>query len=615
MTLSDLLRVKPGPVDLSASTPRGHPVSTATRRPASRRSRSSRRRLAELQEKLFADGYTDGRRALLLVIQGMDTCGKGGVLKDCVGIFDPGGYAQVVQEADQGGARARLPVAGREGGSRARVRRHLRPVPLRGRAGRAGARAGAAGRDRASLRRDQRLRAAAGRRGHHDREVHAAHLPGRADASGCWRGSTTPPSSGSTSRATSTSASSGTTTSRPTQIALERCSTDAAPWHVVPSNKKWYRSWAIATLLTEVARGHGARLARPVVRRRGGEEARGRTREARSTRPATSRRCARAARSRASSRPTTSAPTSASSSAPARGRACSSPRSSWASWPGGSASGRPSWSPCQLDAAIGRYEADEEVQDLLNASIGLNLGVDFLPGSFGYDASCSPRAGGRGPDPLARRVHRERRPLLAQPEPAGLGRRPLGDRPRRLALLPPRLARPARPSGSRRSRSTRPTTCCSATATGSPDADAELAPQVTADLLDEVLAWCRTSGWPARTTARRTRTSCSPGVSGDRALAAPGARGVNAYQYVVLRCVPRVDREEFVNVGVVLYCQAGGLPRGAHPRHPRAAAGARAHDRHRHRLRAPRRRSRRSAAATQSAGAAGRSRSARASAS
>lgn len=27
------------------------------------------------------------------------------------------------------------------------------------------------------------------------------------------------------------------------------------------------------------------------------------------------------------------------------------------------------------------------------------------------------------------------------------------------------------------------------------------------------------------------------------------------YQYVVLRCVPRVDREEFLNVGVVLFCQ------------------------------------------------------------
>ncbi|MGZ4483815.1 MAG: HipA family kinase, partial [Nocardioidaceae bacterium] len=43
-----------------------------------------------------------------------------------------------------------------------------------------------------------------------------------------------------------------------------------------------------------------------------------------------------------------------------------------------------------LDGAIGRYEADEEVQDLLTASIGLNLGVDFLPGSFGFDAGCTP---------------------------------------------------------------------------------------------------------------------------------------------------------------------------------------------------------------------------------
>ena len=31
------------------------------------------------------------------------------------------------------------------------------------------------------------------------------------------------------------------------------------------------------------------------------------------------------------------------------------------------------------------------------------------------------------------------------------------------------------------------------------------------------------------------------------------------YQYVVLRCVPRADREEFLNVGVVLYCEAAGF--------------------------------------------------------
>jgi Protein of unknown function (DUF3037) len=33
---------------------------------------------------------------------------------------------------------------------------------------------------------------------------------------------------------------------------------------------------------------------------------------------------------------------------------------------------------------------------------------------------------------------------------------------------------------------------------------------------------------------------------------------VMPYQYVVLRCVPRIDREEFLNVGVVLYCEAAG---------------------------------------------------------
>jgi polyphosphate kinase 2 (PPK2 family) len=36
--------------------------------------------------------------------------------------------------------------------------------------------------------------------------------------------------------------------------ALERCNTDVAPWYVVPSDRKWYRSWAIAQLLLETLR-------------------------------------------------------------------------------------------------------------------------------------------------------------------------------------------------------------------------------------------------------------------------------------------------------------------------------------------------------------------------
>ena len=44
----------------------------------------------------------------------------------------------------------------------------------------------------------------------------------------------------------------------------------------------------------------------------------------------------------------------------------------------------------ELAAEIARYEADEEVQDLLTRSLGLNLGVDLLHRAFGYDASYEP---------------------------------------------------------------------------------------------------------------------------------------------------------------------------------------------------------------------------------
>ena len=33
--------------------------------------------------------------------------------------------------------------------------------------------------------------------------------------------------------------------------ALERCNTDAAPWYVVPADRKWYRNWAVMNILVE----------------------------------------------------------------------------------------------------------------------------------------------------------------------------------------------------------------------------------------------------------------------------------------------------------------------------------------------------------------------------
>jgi hypothetical protein len=47
-----------------------------------------------------------------------------------------------------------------------------------------------------------------------------------------------------------------------------------------------------------------------------------------------------------------------------------------------------------LDECFGRTEGDEEIQDLLKASQGLNLGLHFLSGAFSYDPAVT------RPDPL-----------------------------------------------------------------------------------------------------------------------------------------------------------------------------------------------------------------------
>jgi PPK2 family polyphosphate:nucleotide phosphotransferase len=40
------------------------------------------------------------------------------------------------------------------------------------------------------------------------------------------------------------------------QDALQRCSTDAAPWYIVPANRKWYRNLAVCETLVETLREH-----------------------------------------------------------------------------------------------------------------------------------------------------------------------------------------------------------------------------------------------------------------------------------------------------------------------------------------------------------------------
>ena len=49
--------------------------------------------LADLQECLWANGVAGDERRILLVLQGMDTAGKGGVVRKAVGLVDPQGVA------------------------------------------------------------------------------------------------------------------------------------------------------------------------------------------------------------------------------------------------------------------------------------------------------------------------------------------------------------------------------------------------------------------------------------------------------------------------------------------------------------------------------------------
>lgn len=50
----------------------------------------------------------------------------------------------------------------------------------------------------------------------------------------------------------------------------------------------------------------------------------------------------------------------------------------------------PALARVSLDPAIGAAEPDSEIQELLKGSRGLNLGMDFLPGSLGYDPLAFP---------------------------------------------------------------------------------------------------------------------------------------------------------------------------------------------------------------------------------
>jgi PPK2 family polyphosphate:nucleotide phosphotransferase len=241
----------PEQLDLAAVDPRGRPVGPRDKDDAAEAMVELADRLDDLQEALFAEAAGAGRRSLLLVLQGMDTSGKGGVIRHVAGLVNPQGLqiASFKRPTPEELAhdflwriRKQLPVPGRIG---VFDRSHyedvlvvrvdgLVPEPV--------------WRERYRTIRDFEAELSA--QGttvvkcmlHISPKEQAERLlarldeedklwkynPGDLDARAKWPAY-----------------------QQAYTDALRDTDTDVAPWYVIPADRKWYRDWAIASILVE----------------------------------------------------------------------------------------------------------------------------------------------------------------------------------------------------------------------------------------------------------------------------------------------------------------------------------------------------------------------------
>ena len=89
--VSDLLPYETGRVDQTSTDPRSTPGAPGDKAAALADFVRTSPRLAELQERLYAEGARGGSRRLLLVLQGMDTSGKDGTTKHVTAPVNPQG--------------------------------------------------------------------------------------------------------------------------------------------------------------------------------------------------------------------------------------------------------------------------------------------------------------------------------------------------------------------------------------------------------------------------------------------------------------------------------------------------------------------------------------------
>ncbi len=255
-SIGALLRLEPGaPVDLGSFDSDDTP-GVLSRAQAEAQLPALAARVSELQERLYAAAVGAGSpRRVLLVLQGMDTSGKGGTVRHVVGLLDPNGIrikafkAPTEEELAHDflwRVRSEVPEAGQigifdrshyEDVLVAKVRKLALPMHI-------GRRYGAINKFEQSLAAEgavvvkcflhispeaQRERLLARLE---DPDKRWKYHPTDVDDRLLWP-----------------------QFQEAYKIALERCGTEAAPWHLIPADRKWYRNYAVLRLLIEALEG------------------------------------------------------------------------------------------------------------------------------------------------------------------------------------------------------------------------------------------------------------------------------------------------------------------------------------------------------------------------
>jgi len=242
-------------IDLSTIDPRSTPGFAGNKRDGVRELADGNAELSSLQEKLFAESTAGGTRSLLLVLQAMDTAGKGGIVQHVFAGTSPHGLRTVAFKAPTEEEkqhdflwriRKELPEAGHVGVfDRShyedvlvhRVRSLSTPVEIENRYGQINdfeAEVAASGtaiiKVMLHISPEEQKKRLAARLNTPDKQW--KFNPGDLDDRALWPAF-----------------------QEAYQIAISRTSTADAPWFVVPADHKWYARVAVQRLVTERLRG------------------------------------------------------------------------------------------------------------------------------------------------------------------------------------------------------------------------------------------------------------------------------------------------------------------------------------------------------------------------